>query len=389
MSELEKKFLKHHLLHSFHAGSIHQKPSYLSAENFATILIDILREANDQDGNTTATSIRLTLESSDYFDKNSEGVQKILQAFWKEIAPDPSIIKAPNKSDRVVKKFRKKIESWYNDTMDRSIGWYKKNINVYLMIIGFTFAVAFNVSSIAVVKELSKNKKAQEALLIQANQIIYNPEANKKGEGEIDSLYLYRERLIADMNNIQSTLGIGKLPPEISVAAIVEKKPKTNSTTKTMKKVKVENDPSDHYCPPRCKKNHITHIMVETEVPAPKENASKAYYFNIDSKYKASFTAYAPKDIKEVQKYYELQPAQITNDEGELIKHSEYKLVLKSWDYTIDMISKHFWGYLITALAISLGANFWFELLNKLVNLRNSLSTTPRPGKKEQEASKK
>lgn len=32
----------------------------------------------------------------------------------------------------------------------------------------------------------------------------------------------------------------------------------------------------------------------------------------------------------------------------------------------------HFWGYLFTALAISLGAPFWFDLLNKLVKLRSS-----------------
>jgi len=32
-------------------------------------------------------------------------------------------------------------------------------------------------------------------------------------------------------------------------------------------------------------------------------------------------------------------------------------------------------GWLITALALSLGAPFWFDLLNKLMNLRSSLTT--------------
>jgi len=32
-------------------------------------------------------------------------------------------------------------------------------------------------------------------------------------------------------------------------------------------------------------------------------------------------------------------------------------------------------GWLITALAISLGAPFWFDLLNKLMTLRGSIKT--------------
>ncbi len=39
----------------------------------------------------------------------------------------------------------------------------------------------------------------------------------------------------------------------------------------------------------------------------------------------------------------------------------------------LSLFIKHFWGYLITALAISLGAPFWFDLLNKLMQLRTSI----------------
>ncbi|HPH37521.1 MAG TPA: hypothetical protein PL108_07660, partial [Sediminibacterium sp.] len=33
----------------------------------------------------------------------------------------------------------------------------------------------------------------------------------------------------------------------------------------------------------------------------------------------------------------------------------------------------HFWGFVVTALAISLGAPFWFDILNKLMKLRTSI----------------
>lgn len=35
-------------------------------------------------------------------------------------------------------------------------------------------------------------------------------------------------------------------------------------------------------------------------------------------------------------------------------------------------ISQGFWGWLVTALAISLGAPFWFDMLRKLINIRNA-----------------
>ena len=35
--------------------------------------------------------------------------------------------------------------------------------------------------------------------------------------------------------------------------------------------------------------------------------------------------------------------------------------------------SKAFWGFLLTAIAISLGAPFWFDLLNKLMQIRGSV----------------
>jgi hypothetical protein len=36
-------------------------------------------------------------------------------------------------------------------------------------------------------------------------------------------------------------------------------------------------------------------------------------------------------------------------------------------------------GWLITALAISLGAPFWFDLLNKFINLRNAGKNPDNP----------
>lgn len=42
------------------------------------------------------------------------------------------------------------------------------------------------------------------------------------------------------------------------------------------------------------------------------------------------------------------------------------------WKYFFGLLYHHFWGFFITAIAISLGAPFWFDLLNKVMKLRTS-----------------
>ncbi len=41
-------------------------------------------------------------------------------------------------------------------------------------------------------------------------------------------------------------------------------------------------------------------------------------------------------------------------------------------DNFVDWLMAHFFGFIITSVALSLGAPFWFDLLNKLVSLRSS-----------------
>ena len=41
--------------------------------------------------------------------------------------------------------------------------------------------------------------------------------------------------------------------------------------------------------------------------------------------------------------------------------------------YLLRLAYQHFFGFLITAIAISLGAPFWFDLLNRIMKLRTSV----------------
>jgi hypothetical protein len=45
-------------------------------------------------------------------------------------------------------------------------------------------------------------------------------------------------------------------------------------------------------------------------------------------------------------------------------------------------IWSHLLGWIVTVLAISIGAPFWFDLLNKFVNLRSAGRATDEPRSK-------
>ncbi len=65
--------------------------------------------------------------------------------------------------------FKVKLEEWFDDTMERATGWYKRYTRVVLFIIGLIVAYVFNVDAIAIHRILSTNKIAREQMVQMAN----------------------------------------------------------------------------------------------------------------------------------------------------------------------------------------------------------------------------
>jgi hypothetical protein len=65
-------------------------------------------------------------------------------------------------------KTRENIENWYNTSMDRVSGWYKRRAQWCLLVIGLVLAIAMNVDAIRVARELSLNKTLREAVVQKA-----------------------------------------------------------------------------------------------------------------------------------------------------------------------------------------------------------------------------
>jgi len=64
------------------------------------------------------------------------------------------------------------IEKWFNDTMDRASGWYKRRTQCCLLAIGLAIAYGGNVTTIAVARWLWQSDSARQAVVAAATDMV-------------------------------------------------------------------------------------------------------------------------------------------------------------------------------------------------------------------------
>jgi hypothetical protein len=67
---------------------------------------------------------------------------------------------------------RTNIESWFNDTMDRLSGWYKRKAQLAAFLIGFSIALLLNVDTIQISNQLWREPVLREAINANTNLIV-------------------------------------------------------------------------------------------------------------------------------------------------------------------------------------------------------------------------
>jgi hypothetical protein len=148
-----------------------QLPSYIPARNFALALMDIVMPgtpAGAQSGAAGATAapaaapdqlwaLRTQLQNID-----NPQVQKALMTLIDAAAGD-------------VARARINIEEWFNSSMDRVSGWYKRRSHIIVLVLGLLVAIAVNADSVLMVRRLASDRALRDSLVASAN--VYAQEA--------------------------------------------------------------------------------------------------------------------------------------------------------------------------------------------------------------------
>jgi hypothetical protein len=207
-------------------------PSYINASTFSTAMINVLRKASN--ANDVFNEYLKELEGKSDRTDTEEIIYNLL-------------VEAGGSID----KLKNLLGNWYNETMDRVAGWYKRRIQLITFVIGVVIAFSLNVDTIGIAKKLTGESDARMEMVKMATEYVS------------------------------------------------------------------QSAPADS-----------THILVQEEME---------------------------KIIDDI--------------------HKQESIITMAWP-PFDLRTSAFWRYvlgcLITAIALSLGAPFWFDILNKLVKLRGS-----------------
>jgi hypothetical protein len=152
------------------------KPSYIPARTFAVALLDVLRDPDAAGG--PLTEAKKTVEGLP-----AGQVKKVLEALVDRAQGD-------------IEKIGRNIEVWFDDSMDRVSGWYKRTARKWMMGIAFALAVIFNVDSIEVAKGLWREPTMRAMVVANAEKFVPSGDDQVTGQtiedlkGQLDQLQL-------------------------------------------------------------------------------------------------------------------------------------------------------------------------------------------------------
>jgi hypothetical protein len=96
--------------------------------------------------------------------------------------------------ETVLAAFRTNVETWFNDTMDRLTGWYKRRAQRIAIALGLLFAILLNVDSLVIATTLWREPTIRQALVAQA-------EGLERPEEEIEAFLRKRQSKSSTRNS--------------------------------------------------------------------------------------------------------------------------------------------------------------------------------------------
>ena len=138
-------------------------PSYIPARTFALALLDLVihppigAPAVTPDGAPSTTAVVADFEQAVGRLPDGSKLKRALRPLAATAAGD-------------LEKLQANVEGWYDATMDRISGRFKRSSQKLLLAVGFILAVLLNVDSIRIAQYLSTNPTARAAYVAQAER---------------------------------------------------------------------------------------------------------------------------------------------------------------------------------------------------------------------------
>lgn len=155
-----KAFFDSSSIRTLSESNFNSKPSYIDASTFAAAIIRLLRGTQVLPSSNSSELIRNRLYYTTKTPlkgvfKIQDQTMEILRNYFSEASGD-------------IEKFKALLEDWFNATMERANGWYKKQAKILLFIIGFFLAAYYNIDTLKIYNILTKKSEVRLALVNMA-----------------------------------------------------------------------------------------------------------------------------------------------------------------------------------------------------------------------------
>jgi hypothetical protein len=285
------------LTHPLLKGTPTKLPSYVPARDFATALLEMLRDGSASPAFSQVERTVAALPDGD--------IKRVLSAFIQDAAGD-------------LDQLRARIETWFDDAMDRLSGIYKRFSQYFLLALGLVIAITLNVDSVHLATALWQQPDLRAKIAVEAQAAIAKPGQTSASSTSTTSDTCAPNADPASQLNLQQTLQqLECLPLPIGRMA------NTDWYGEPLPKPSASPPPGTTATP-----------AASTTTPAASTATPEA-------------STSGWKTWPGVRCLISIRPT-------------------SRWDWLAIL------GWAITAFAISLGAPFWFGLLQNIMNLRSS-----------------
>ncbi len=288
------EFYNHPLIKFLGEDNCRKKPAYINSTTFSKVIVDLLRGYEVKPGDDVNLLIQkaLDLSSTNWGNaKISDETLSFLKSIWADSEGD-------------IGKFKRHLENWFNETMDRASGWYKKYTQLILFFVGLSIAIVFNVDTIKIVDKLERDPKLREQLVQQANAFV---ESHPDLDVKLKEKEIEYQKAMATIQKTDSIIDANSMNSLVQDSLELEQ----------YKLLKSKRDT----------------LLSQAE-------------------------SLVQKDINNVHHSLGLEWENYDRKSGLFVS-----------------LLKSLFGWIITAIALSMGAPFWFDLLNKIMKLRGSVAT--------------
>lgn len=148
-------------------------PSYVPATSFARAMLDVAARgsaAGKQDEDLSGAAITAEALRERLLDPQSPISARVRRV----------LLNALDNARGDLGQARKNLEDWFNDSMDRVSGWYKRSTQWVVFVIAVVVTVTGNIDSIAIAKHFYRDEAARAAAVKVAEATVAEGQAPRK-----------------------------------------------------------------------------------------------------------------------------------------------------------------------------------------------------------------